>query len=288
MILLSNITRLRSYVVGKTQGDPIGSTGQSGVQNTRMLTNLLSSASQQIEYALNRRFEITSRTEYFDIRQGIKQFWLLGVPVSSITTVKEDSDGQFTGNESTLTAGSEYFVGPDANSVVLDVARSWEKERGLQVIYEGGLAYSGTQSIFNITGLTNTPTAGNVVIGGTSGAVATVVSYDATNSRITVDSYYGIFIEGETLTEYNNDVDQTASGFSCTYATANRQSLAETHPKLVTACEMQVRYNWEHATNFEDSAQTKDGTNFGFDIRTDITLRPEVINMIKDYRLNMV
>jgi len=287
MLQLSNLNRLRAFCAGKST-TPIASNLATGVANTRLLSMWLASTSQQIEDWLNRDIQIASYTEYFDISMDVSQFFIKGAPIVSITTVKEDPSGQFDGDESTLASGSEYYIGPDSRSVVLDIPRSWEKERGLQVVYTGGLAYHGTQSIMNITGLVGVPTARKVVIGGTSGAVATVVSYDAGNSRLTVDSYYGTFQAGETLTEYDNDVDLTASGVSCVFATMYRQALSESHPKLVTACEMQIRFNWKHGTDFEDSAMSKDNTVIGSDIRTDIAIRPEVLNMIRNYRIMMI
>ena len=104
-----------------------------------LLSNLITAASRQVESWINCPFSAESRTETHTIDDGTRtKLFLDAAPVSSITSVKVDSSGQFSGSESTLTA-STYTLEPKQGVLHLN----FEPTIGFriyQVVYTGGLA----------------------------------------------------------------------------------------------------------------------------------------------------
>lgn len=221
-----------------------------------ILTNWILAVSKTIEKWLNRKLEIESRTEYFDITYNRVQYYVKAIPIVSITSVYSDSSGEFDGDED---EESDYHVGENSRSVVLDYNFSYTAKRGLRIIYTGGLAYHGTRSEYAVSSLVNSFTAGNYVVGETSDAEGIVRS--ASSTSITVEVIRGVFEAGETLTEYTGEGSDGASGTSAVLSSKTTECLAETYPDIVRAAEIQVRYMWKYADSFELSDTSRDGTS---------------------------
>lgn len=237
--------------------DAPGNALDDDVYNEREITNWIASVSNQIEKYCDRTFKIESHTEYFDTKYNQVKFWVKSPLITAITSVKEDTDGQWDGSESTYDS-TEYYIGYDSSHVVIDepVGQSY---KGLQIVYTGGLAYHGTRTVLTITGSTGTWTAGQFVLGSTSGALGIVRASTATT--LTVEVLFGVF-EAETVTEYTDEAHATTGDASATVSAVSQQSLAESYPDIVRACEIQVRYYWKHKDSFELTSTQKDGTSY--------------------------
>ena len=275
---LTSLRKLRMYIAGDQNDSPIDSTD---LNTTRLLSEFMASVSGQIEEYLNRKIFKDTYTEYFRTRPNKLEYFIKGAPVSSITTVKEDSTGLFTGSESTLT---DSFIGAEENSIVIDRGVNYNSKRGLQVVYVGGLALDAVESVYNITEETGTPVAGKYVKGSSSEAVGYTTAY--ASDVLTLDNYYGIFKVGETLTFYDDADLTTASSITVTYDSYVCLGLAESNPNLVTACNAQVRYMFRNVLSFEDA--TADSSNVVFKRNIEkqnyYELRPEVTDLLRSYR----
>jgi hypothetical protein len=270
-MLLTSPRRVRSYLGG--EGDALTMASKTN----RQIIQWLPAISSLIETHMSRCVLLQSYTEYLDVLYHKLEYWLKAIPISSITSVYSDSRGLWAGGE---VQEVDWFTGQDDRSVILQRNLSWTWKKGLRVIYTGGLALHAVNSVYVTSGETGTPTAGQVVRGGTSGAVGYVIAY--TSHSLTVEVYYGMFIAGETLSFY---ADETYSSVISTavYASATSLSLAETHPRIVLACEMQMRYAIKHMADFENSSTSKDGTTQRVHDPARSILLPEVADILRDY-----
>jgi len=240
-----------------------------------------------IEKYLNRSLEITSRTEYFDIGFQQKLFFVKARPIVSVTSLYEDSTGLWDGSENEITT-DDYFRGDSNNSVNLSVAREYVENNALRLIYSGGLAYHAVNSEFIIsaTGLTGTPAVGNYAIGQSSGAVGVVVSWTVATKVLIIENYYGKFTSTEVIKTFVLEDGSGSSTFTGTVSSISKQSLAETYPEIVTACEIQTRYHFRHMNDFENVGTNKDGATMRrFDyIEQKMPFQPEVYNLLQPYK----
>jgi len=104
---------------------------------------IVASVSKRAEQFMGRSAKITARTEHIDVeRDGAGQlFRVAGFPISSITSVKVDSTGQYTGSESTLTVGDEYALLRNGEMGIIKILSSLiATPGGLQIVYTGGMA----------------------------------------------------------------------------------------------------------------------------------------------------
>jgi len=255
-MILSSYERLRRYIGDDSD---IGGYSDSAI-NKRLLLTWLGSVSDRVEQHIKRSLESVSRTVYFDIGYAQKEFWVLGVPVASITSIKTDADGMFTGDESTLD-NSEYHIGTEGNSVVLlsnAFRTSSIVNRGVQVAYTGGLAVNAVRSIFVVPSTTDW-VVGQFCIGSSSDAVGIVKTVTGTTG-LTIEVLYGIFEVAETIGAYTNEDDETAvAGTSTTITSKSQTALCESYPAIVGAVEGEIRYMWKHKLDFEDNSSQRDG-----------------------------
>lgn len=275
MLQLTSYNRIRRYVGAS-----------SALTDTKfdkqMLVNWILATSKQIETFLGRWLAIASYTEYFDTRTANDlEFLVKGYPISTLTSVYVSGDGLWEGEESVV---DDCFIGRNNNSVLLPVSPSVFAKKSHRVIYTGGLAYNGVRSVFTLTESAGTWTVGNYVYGGTSEAVGIIKAVSATS--MTVEVLYGIFEAAETLTEYTDeDLTSVVAGASATLSAISQQSLAESYPDIIRACEIQVRHYWKHKDDFEASSTNKDGTNqrrLGYEEKS--ILIPEAISLLMPYR----
>jgi hypothetical protein len=278
-MLLTSLPRLRNYIGGSS--DPL----TDNIANNRELKMWLNTVSNSIEQYLNRSIEISSRTEYFDV-DGFGQniFYPKAMPIVSITSLYEDSDGLFTGGESIID-DTDYNTGSDNNCIVLLSPMQYLAKKALRLIYTGGLAYDAVETRFTVSSITGSWTAERYIIGSLSGAVGIYKSQSTTT--FTVQTLYGKWVIGDVLSEQAAEDGNATEGVSGTIATITRVSLCEAYPELSTACEMEIRYHWKNKMNYENNAVNKDSSQRGTYPGSSTSmyrLRPETISMITPYK----
>ncbi len=276
MLQLTSYERLRRYLA-----DSDNDIKEDSQANRRDLIAWVSPISNKVQNYLNRDLTIAEYTEYFDLRPGKRQFWVNNPDISSIVSVKSDPDSLFDGNEVTLTS-DQYFIDRDDNSVVLQYPEPFVGEKMLEIVYNGGLSSSGVTSVYATTDA-SAWTLNNRVIGDDSFSLGLVKAKSTTS--MTVEVMYGTFTVGETLTEYS-DEGVTATGETATLSSKTVTCLAESHPDVVTACEMEIRYLNKHKRDFENTGTQQNGTT----IRRDgsktyrLILQPESIDLLQHHK----
>ncbi len=278
-MLLSSMNRLRKYIGGAD--NPITNT----TANNAELMMWLTTVSALIEQYLDRNIHIESRTEYFNTTFKRERFFVSAFPIVSITDIYEDMQNLFNGTESVVDT-TRYYPGRDGEAVYFLYPLGYESKKNLRVRYIGGMAYDPVQSIFTIT-KTGSWTVNNYVTGSSSGAVGILIA-DNTAS-FTIEVLYGVFSVGEVITSQTTEGGGNISNVSATITACTQRALCEAYPTIVTACEMEVRYNWKHKMDYELSGTQKDSTNRSGDhivkgaVRID-NLRPETLTMLNPFR----
>lgn len=275
MINLSSVNRLYRYTQLEVN-----------TANTRYLTQFLYSSSRNIQKFLGRDFEQNTYTEYFRVEPRIQQFWVLGIPVSSITSVDNDSDGLFDGSETALT---DFYTGPSDRSVVIDDFIN-PGAKSLKIVYVGGVATQATKSTFTIDMGVGSFVAGKFVTDSVTGATGIVVSFVSDTSMV-IDNLSGVFAVGSTLTMQDTEGGDD-SGPTTQITSITSQSFVEQFPDIAMACEMQTRFDMQHKFTFELTEINKEKTvrlkpSDSFEpsmINTYMGIRPEVRNLLRPYR----
>ncbi len=273
MFLLSSLDRLRRYI-----------DIDDDTANNRLLTTFLLSTTKNLEKFLNRKFLKESRTEYYDVESDSQlTFFPIALPIASITSAYADSTGLYDGSvEGALT---DYYIGKDSNSVVLDYP-ILQAQKGLRIIYTGGLSEHGTRSTLALTSISGTFTTEKFVTGSLSGAVGKIVTTTAVTPLI-VETLMGEWEVGDILSLQNTEGGEDVAGIAGTISALTIQAACETYPELAMAAEMQIRYMWKHKDDFENKGVTKDGTNYRQLDRNPINiyqLCPEVRTMCQGYK----
>lgn len=275
MFALTSYERLRRYCAG-TSSDPL----TDNEKNRRELTQWIGTVSNQIERYCGREFHIEARTEYFDLTYNKKSFQVKAPPITTLTSLYLDSTGQWDGSES---QDSDAFIGIDSRSANLYSIQDYEAYKAVRVIYTGGLALSATQSVYGITGSSGTWTTGKFVIGDTSRAMGIVRAVSA--ASMTIEVLNGLFQLDEGVTEQDTEAAVGNSDGTATLDSATSLSLAEAYPELVNAAEMQIRYNWKHKHDFENTATDERGqTSRDRTQGRMLNLQPEAVALIEPYR----
>jgi len=252
------------------------------LKNNRALMGWLSTTSDQVQNYLSRGVIIKERTEYANLLSGQKEYWLEAPPIIDLTNVAYDSTGLWDGSESEL---STQYSGINDESVVLGTELGITVPKGLRIIYTGGLAYHAVNSVFNMAEI-KTWTVDNWVKGSTSGAVGRVAA--VSSLVLTIESYYGVFEKDETLIEYT-DIDCTTAAdpaITSTISSISKQSLAEKYPAIVGAVEAQIRFYWNHMTDFENVGSDKEGNTIRQTPKTSrkYPFIDEVLDLLEPYR----
>jgi len=274
---LTSYERVRRYIPG------LGSNLLSDIANHRRdILQWIPSASNKIERYLNREIFIQEYTQYFDLKYNSTEFWVENPTISAIGSVKYDPTGRFDGTETTLNS-TEYFIGSRTSTVVLVSALPYTGPRIVKIVYTGGLALHGVQSIFAITP-SDAWTVSNFVIGNTSQAVGILRVYSA--SSMTVEVLYGTFIVGETLTEYTSEDATGGTGETATLDSKTQTALCESYPDITAGCEMELRYLMKHKNDYENISTDNDGTTTRHtkEIKRKQPLQQEVEAMIGPHR----
>lgn len=278
-MLLSSYERLRRYIGDESD---IGGLSDSAI-NKRLLLTWLGSISDRVEQFLHRSIETTARTKYFDVGYAQDEFWVLGVPISTITTIKADTTGLFVGDESTLTADSDYHIGTQGSSVVLlynPFHTTASVNRGLQVVYTGGLAVSAVRSVFVVASVTSW-VVGQFCIGATSNSVGIVRAIGA--ASLTIEVLYGVFEVAETIGAYVTEDQQAAAVVTTTITSKEQTALCESFPGIVGAVEGEIRYMWKHKLDFEDNSSQRDGKTIRRRSKARASLQAETKLLLEPY-----
>lgn len=277
-MLLSSLNRLRSYIAG-----PDGTRYPSDVGANRDLMMWLTSVSDQISRYLNRTLTIGEYVEYFDVTYNKDTFQVRAYPITSITNVYEDSSARWNGYE-WLVDTTVYFISSNRDWVQLWQPRGYIANKGMKITYVGGLASHAVNSVWTAS-ITGTLVVGNFVTGGTSGAVGKIVAFTATT--ITIETWYGQFTTGETITMQATEGGNNVAGVSASLTERTSSSLLDVAPSIVTACEMEVRYNWKNKLKFEAMGTEKDKVSLRStkgDKGDVYGLQPETLKMLAPFR----
>jgi hypothetical protein len=278
MIACSSIYRLRHFL-------ELELNSSKAFEQARILTPLLYSISRNIESYLGKTFLLQERVEYFDTLATQKVYFPKYTPISAISNVYSDSLGLYDGGESLET---DTIVGIHNRSIILSREVTAAK-KGLKLVYTAGSALHGTRTVFTVSNVTGTTSAGKY-IKTSSGALGILVSVVGT--VFTVETLYGIFFVGDTLSSHTTENGSADVGVGATVATITSQSLVEQFPEIGIACDMQVRYMYKHKDNFEDSSVNRDSSSFGSGQFVSVVnsnlgafnLRPEVLAVLSPLR----
>lgn len=234
--------------------------GSEKLTNRQKLLSWQAAVSNLAETYCHRRFIIESRTEKFDVTQGQRSFYPMGVPVVSITSVKSDTWGRYDGTSDYTLGSADYRAGVDSMSVVTNVA-PLPGLGALQIVSTGGLAYHAVRSVFagSVSGVTN----GWYCTNATGTAVGIARANSA--SSITIENLYGVFGDTDTLSfatkeESLFDSNSLQSGASAVLTSCTQRSLSEGYPDLERAVEIEVRFMAKHQLDFENVSTMNDQT----------------------------
>lgn len=271
---------MRRYI-SSSDGTPL--TDSKGLK--RELVNWIAAASRQVENFLNRQLEVKRYTEYFDTpTERFSEFRVAGFPISALISVYLDADGEFDGSESEVT---DCIIGANSDSVVLPDQPAYLGKKTHRAIYTGGLAKDGVRSTFKVANLASTWTVDKFAYGQSSEAVGLVKTFSTTS--LEVENLYGVFEEDETLKCYSDEDLTTALGGTATLDEILYQSLAESHPDIVRAAEIQTRYYWKHKDDFELASTQRDATNQRASFAQNRNrLQPEVEMLLEPYRRRQI
>jgi len=247
---LSSYERMRRYL-----GDDDRQAITASVYKRRELLTWINSVSDAIERYLDRTLLIDDYTEYFRVRFGQTEFFPKAPPITAITSVYEDPLGLWdTTNEAEI---DDPIIGHFSNSVIIPDTLAFEVMKGVRIIYTGGMAYSGVQSVFTVTDATAF-TSGKFIVGTTSGALGIVRG--GVTTALTVEVLGGKFTT-EAITEYTTEDESDATAITDTISAVAQQSLAESYPAIVQACEIQVLHMYKEKQTLELITQSRDGSS---------------------------
>lgn len=275
-MLLSSYERARRYVCV-----------EDNASNRRVLNSMLYSVSANIEAYLDRQFELISRTEYFNVEEGQREFYVKAPEITTITSVEVDPTGEFTGSETAISAS---YIGRTGSSVVLQFAQIPAK-RGLKIVYTGGSSTTASRSTYTLSNVFGSFNVGDFLEGDTSGAFGIIKSYNISSKVMTVEVIYGAFIEGETVKTRDTEDSGFSSGISATLLSIDTKSFVEVYPEIAQAVDVQIRYNFKTKDDFENTSVEKDSvkrrvlTDFsGAKGSAYMDLQPETRSLIQKFR----
>jgi hypothetical protein len=277
-VLLTSFDRVLRYLSSAN----VGATSLTDTQNNRRdILGWIQAASKLAETYCNRSFATEARAEYFDVNAGQREFHVKAPPITTLTSAYLDSTGKYDGSETELT---DAFISARSYSVITDDIQTLgvQAKKGVRIIYTGGLAVHGVQSIFTLTGITGTWTVGKYAMGGTSLACGIVRAF--ATPALTVEVLYGEFATAETLTEYDSETAQGSSDGSGVLSAKTQTALCEAYPDIVRAVEIQVAHYYRYRSSFELSGTNRDGTSLRRQSAPTYMLEPEAESLLQPYR----
>ncbi len=247
-MLLSSVNRIKMYA---GLGDSI--------EETRAVARFLNSISKTIQIStLERELELKSYTEYFDTDIGEKEFFPKAFPIVSITSAHTDLTGLYNGLE---VAEVNYFKGQYDKSVVFWRNSFGRYEKGLRIIYVGGVATHPVNSVFTLTDLgTSDPEETQYVSTESFSALGVVKSFDNLTGQITIENLYGAFDIGDDLIFSAKEQGDAIENTSGTISAIISQSLVEAKPNIAQAIEMEIDFLQKNKGLFDRLSSSKDGS----------------------------
>jgi hypothetical protein len=248
---------------------------QDNVATKRAILNWISTVSARVQDFLGRQILIAERVEYQDVSPNQNVFFIDAPPIVSIASVLADPTGLYT----SYVAQSDYYSGPDDDSVVLAFPII-PGQKGIKITYTGGLCSHATKSVYNLSTAADL-VVGQFIEGQDSFAFGKVKSISGDD--VSIEILLGRFQDLESYKVYTSDaltgeIESSAGSI----ASIGSRCLAEAHPLIVTAVEMEIRYLYTHKKDFENSKSSADGTD-----RRDGTvkyeLQPEVQAYLQHY-----
>lgn len=240
---------------------------EDSAKNRNVINQYIYGISAQIENYLDRQFLKQEYTEFHNIFEGEREFWLKAVPVNSITSISVDPTGEFTGSETPL---SNSYIGSTETSIVLQYAQIPAK-RGLKIIYDGGVSTTTSLASMTLTSVIGA-IAVNQFVETILGAGGLVKSYNSISKEITIDVLFGAFNVGDTLIFRANEDSGTIPSLSAVIQSKQVTSLVELLPNIALAVEVQMRYNVKTVTDFENKTVDQDSVSRR-DTQTELTFR---------------
>ena len=254
---------------------------KDSIENRRLILDWISTVSCRVQDFLQRDLLIQERVQYDDVLPGQLTFPVDAYPILAIGSVESDAQGLF---DSPIDL-QDYYPSANADAIVLNYVPS-AGPRAIRHTYTGGLTYHATQSIYVLTAVTAL-VVGNYVEGQSSMAIGRIKNISGFN--VTVEVLLGRFQVSELLKSYTNDTLQGEitlfTGVSI--ASVTRRCLAESHPLIVKAVEMEIRYMKQHKLDFENVSSGKEGTTrrLSSKLSTPVyELQPEVEALIYRYK----
>ena len=243
---------------------------ESSTVNKRKIRIWINSISKAIQSYLDREIILKERTEYFDTVIDNYEYKTNSYPVWSISEVTLDD---------TVLDSDRYFISSNQDGIVIEDTKLYNEKKALKVVYSAGLAQDATKSIFAIS---NTFSADNYVLGSNSFALGKITS--ASSTEVEVSVLNGSFDEGEALVEYSDWDAEITTSASGVITSATQRSLCEMYPDIVNACELQIRYMYQHKDDFENNGTTREGETIRRGSDAIPSLQPEVRMLFDSYR----
>lgn len=271
---LTSYERMRRYLAAEGNSNLT-----DNVYHRRDLQQQIAGVSVLIENTLARELEYKYREEYLDILDKNQEiFFVKAYPIASISYCQYDSSGYHTTTPTVLT-DDEYYIGASEDYIQIDTVRGFETKRALKIGYTGGLATHGYISQYTLASISGSIIPDTFVIGNSSGAGGIVKAVDG--SVIEAEILYGVFDEGESLHFHANEDESDLSGVTATLQNKDKLCLAESHPAITLATEIETRYRWKHKHDYENISTNKDSTNRRTDNR--YSLQPEAMHLLSKY-----
>lgn len=278
--MLSSLSKLSRYT-----GLAFDS-GSEREPNRYKLLSWQASVSNLVESYCHRKFMIESRTDVFDVTSRQASYFPKGVPIVSVASIKADTLGRYDGTSDYTLSSSDYRLGADSMSVVLNFP-VWPTYGGLQIISTGGLAHHAVRSVFTATpsaALTN----GWYSVNDMGTAVGIVRASTATT--VTLENLYGVFDVGDNLAFATSESALFKSDShlapTATITAIEQQSLSESCPDLERAVEIEVRFMAQHQKDFENisslDGQTHRRQNSVY--QKEYVFQPETLAILGRYR----
>jgi hypothetical protein len=267
---LTSYDRVR-YFLELTQDNPV---------SKRAILNWISTVSARVQDFLAREVLIKSRVEYKNVSSNQNCFPIQAYPITSITLVESDSTGLYSNPSEVLDA----FIGVDQSTIRTQYPLV-EGQNGVRITYLGGLCYHATQSIYTFSSVSGL-VVGQFIEGQSSYALGKVKSITGLNVKLEV--LFGRFQVTEEFKVWNTDaLTGELESLAGTITASVELCLAETHPLIVTATEMEIRYLHTHKKDLENIKSSAEGTDRR-EATSGYELQPEVRSYLQHYQRIMV
>lgn len=247
--------------------------------------------SKSFEQYCNREFLTRERTQYFDARylDNTGRFYPDATPIQSIESVYCDPLGQWQGSEFALTSDT-YFPSKDRTNLQIIYTPIPAAPRGVRMVYSGGMARDATKSLYTLSDVEGSITAGLYCFGSVSGAYGRVIGLETVEDVVTmeVESLYGVFRAGDALTFQSALYAQDIPGKSAVIEEVTAPALCEAYPDIHRAVEIEVRYMQKHEFDFEMTSARTDGSSFRHLSHQSYVFQPETLAILNRYKRYLV